>query len=114
MYLRDGLANTAAEIARGMCHDTGALTRVIDQLEQRGFIERSRSLEDRRTVELSLTEEGARTVNALVPTVVGMLNATLADFTENEARELTRLLGKLVNGIQAATQADAKQLEPLS
>ena len=114
MNLRDGLASTAAEIARSMCHDTGALTRVLDNLEQRGFIERTRSREDRRTVELKLTDDGRRTVNALVPMVVGLLNTALADFTENEARDLTRLLAKLVDGIQAAAHADAEHLEPLS
>jgi DNA-binding MarR family transcriptional regulator len=113
MNLRDGLASNAAEIARGMCHDTGALTRVIDQLVQRGLIERTRSLEDRRTVVLTLTDAGLRTVNGLVPMVVGLLNGALADFTTEEAHTLTRLLGKLVDGISAFPHGEAKQLEPL-
>jgi DNA-binding MarR family transcriptional regulator len=111
MNLRDGLASTAAEIARGMCHDTGALTRVIDQLAGRGLIERQRSVEDRRTVELKLTDEGLRTVNSLVPTVVGLLNMALSDFTPEEAQTLTRLLAKLVDGISAFPTVDAEQLE---
>ncbi len=112
MNLRDGMASTAAEIARGMCHDTGALTRVIDQLAGRGLIERHRSIEDRRTVELKLTDEGLRTVNALVPTVVCLLNTALSDFTQEEAQTLTRLLEKLVDGISAYPTVDAEELEP--
>ena len=114
MNLRDGMASTAAGIARGMCHDTGALTRVIDQLAGRGLIERHRSAEDRRTVELKLTDEGLRMVNSLVPTVVGMLNMALSDFTQEEAQTLTRLLDKLVDGISAFPVVDAEQLEPQS
>jgi DNA-binding MarR family transcriptional regulator len=101
MKLRDGMATTAAEIARDMCHDSGALTRVIDQLSQRGLIERTRGQEDRRTISLSLTEDGLRTVNALVPTVVGLLNMALVDFTHDEASTLTRLLNKLIDGVNA-------------
>jgi DNA-binding MarR family transcriptional regulator len=111
MKLRDGLANTAAEIARDMCHDSGALTRVIDQLAQRGLIERTRGQEDRRTIALALTKEGLRTVNGLVPTVVGLLNMALVDFTHDEASTLTRLLNKLIDGVNAVPACKAEQLE---
>ena len=55
MHVRDGLARTASDIAREFSHDTGALTRVIDQLEKRGLLRRRRSARDRRVVELELT-----------------------------------------------------------
>jgi DNA-binding MarR family transcriptional regulator len=111
MKLRDGLATTAAEIARDMCHDSGALTRVIDQLAQRGLIERTRGQEDRRTIALALTKEGLRTVNALVPMVVGLLNTALAGFTNEEAATLTLLLKKLIDGVTAVPATKAEQLE---
>jgi DNA-binding MarR family transcriptional regulator len=113
MRLRDGLATTAAEIARDMCHDSGALTRVIDQLAQRGLIERTRGQEDRRTIALALTKEGLRTVNALVPTVVDLLNIALVDFTDDETSTLTRLLNKLIDGVTAVPATKAEQLEHL-
>ena len=112
--LRDGLATTAAEIARDMCHDSGALTRVIDQLAQRGLIERTRGQEDRRTIALALTREGLRTVNALVPTVVDLLNSALAGFTPEEATTLNLLLNKLIDGVAAVPACKAEQLEPQS
>jgi DNA-binding MarR family transcriptional regulator len=111
MKLRDGMATTAAEIARDMCHDSGALTRVIDQLAQRGLIERTRGQEDRRTIRLTLTEEGLRTVNGLVPTVVDLLNMALVDFTNDEASTLTRLLKKLIDGVDAVPACKAEELE---
>ena len=58
LYLRDGLASTASDIAREFRHDSGALTRVIDQLQKRGLVSRRRSTSDRRVVDLALTAKG--------------------------------------------------------
>src|SRR5271163_3449784 len=60
MNLRDGLRMTAAELCQHLCHDSGALTRVIDQMEERGLIQRQRSTEDRRMVKLALSNEGRK------------------------------------------------------
>lgn len=104
MTVRDGLAVTAATICRDYRHDQGALTRVIDQLETRGLIERQRSTEDRRVVELKLTEQGSKTVESLIPVVVERLNTALDGFTADEVGELTRLLGKLVSRVELEMQ----------
>src|ERR1700680_128988 len=58
MYLRDGLAINATDLCSQLRHDSGALTRVIDQLESRGLVHRERSREDRREVQLRLTDTG--------------------------------------------------------
>lgn len=100
MYVRDGIGITATDICRDYRHDQGALTRVIDQLEERGLIERQRSAEDRRVVQLSLTAQGRKTVESLIPVVVERLNTALDGFTASEVSELARLLGKLVNRIE--------------
>lgn len=101
MYLRDGLARTAKDICAEFRHDSGALTRVIDQLEERGCIERQRSTSDRRAVELHLTPSGRQLVQSLVPVVVDRLNLALADFSREEVEELKRLLNKLIVGVEA-------------
>jgi DNA-binding MarR family transcriptional regulator len=100
MYVRDGIGVTATDICRDYRHDQGALTRVIDQLEERGLIERQRSAEDRRVVQLSLTAQGRRTVESLIPVVVERLNTALDGFTVAEVSEFTRLLNKLVSRVE--------------
>ncbi|PTU33005.1 MarR family winged helix-turn-helix transcriptional regulator [Stenotrophobium rhamnosiphilum] len=104
MTVRDGLAVTATDICRDYRHDQGALTRVIDQLETRGLLERQRSTEDRRVVQLALTEQGSKTVESLIPVVVERLNTALDGFTVDEVGELTRLLGKLVSRVEVEMQ----------
>lgn len=41
--LKSGRATTAIELAREACVDAGAVTRMIDRLEDKGLIERARS-----------------------------------------------------------------------
>jgi DNA-binding MarR family transcriptional regulator len=96
MYLRDGLAPTAKDLCVQLRHDSGAVTRVIDQLEARELVRRERSLTDRREVKLRLTELGLKTVESLVPVVVDLLNFVLRDFSTVEVAELTRLLTKFI------------------
>src|SRR6188768_1642168 len=60
--LNDGSALTASDLCREMRHDNGALTRLLDQLEERGYLDRQRSEEDRRVVRLELTAAGRRKV----------------------------------------------------
>jgi DNA-binding MarR family transcriptional regulator len=104
LKLREGTALTASSLCRLMHHDTGALTRLVDQLEERGLVVRKRSDEDRRVVMLELTEAGHRKVDELLPLAVDSLNTTLADFSKAEFAELTRLLNKLIDGLRAYQQ----------
>ena len=92
MHLRDGLVLTVADLSRELRHDSGAMTRLIDQLESRGWLARRRNLEDRRVVELSLTAEGSAIAESLIPLAVNTLNTALDEFTREEVQQLQSLL----------------------
>src|ERR1700720_1220382 len=93
-WLRDGIAVNPKDICFQFRHNSGALTRVIDQLAERGFLERIRRDRDRRKVELQLTPAGRATIEGLIPLLVEKLNLALADFSGEEFQEFLRLLGK--------------------
>jgi DNA-binding MarR family transcriptional regulator len=99
--LKEGREVTASDLCRVLRHDTGALTRMIDQLEERGYVSRERSREDRRVVRLQLTAAGIRKTAELTPIIVDLLNAALADFSKEEFSELSRLLNKLLGTLKA-------------
>ena len=111
-YVRDGIAVNPKDICVQYRHDSGALTRVIDQLEKRGLLERVRRGADRRKVELQLTEEGRKTVESLIPLVVDKLNLALVDFSREEVAEFKRLLVKfnarLTTTLDPKASAEAK------
>src|ERR1700729_3186510 len=98
--LRDGIAMNPKVICTQFRHDSGALTRIIDQLAERGLLEGVRRDRDRRKVELQLTPAGRETVEGLIPLVVDKLNEVLADFSSEEVQELLRLLVKLNTTLQ--------------
>ena len=93
--LAHGECATVAELARKLQSDPGAMTRALDRLEAKGLVARVRSSEDRRVVNLELTETG-REVAAIVPAVLAdVLNQHLAGFTESEWRSLLGMLHRM-------------------
>jgi DNA-binding MarR family transcriptional regulator len=98
--LRDGIAMNPKVICTQFRHDSGALTRIIDQLAERGLLERVRRDRDRRKVELQLTPAGREIIESIIPLVVDKLNEVLVDFSKAEVQELLRLLVKLNTTLQ--------------
>jgi DNA-binding MarR family transcriptional regulator len=96
MCLRDGIADTCADIARHMSYDSGAITRLVDQLEKRGFVARTRSTTDRRVVHLAMTAEGEAATKALTPSTMNFWNEMLEGFSPTEAEMLIALLTRLL------------------
>jgi DNA-binding MarR family transcriptional regulator len=103
-WLREGIAVNPRDICVQFRHDSGALTRVIDQLAERGLLERVRRDRDRRKVELQLTPAGLAAIEGLIPLIVEKLNLALADFSGAEFAEFFRLLTKLNTTLQSAVE----------
>ena len=106
-WLRDGIAVNPKDLCAQYRHDSGAMTRVIDQLAERGLLERVRRDRDRRKVELQLTPAGREAIESLIPLVVEKLNLALADFSGEEVQELLRLLIKLNTTLQSGNERRA-------
>lgn len=94
--MKHRLAATPFELSKLLGIDTGLMTRMLDKLEAKGLLKRSRSADDRRVVNLSLTKKGDE-VAARIPEIAPqVLNARLRKFTKAEFEELCRLLGKFI------------------
>jgi len=107
LLLQQGGCTTAADISRIACHDTGAVTRLLDRLESKGLVQRLRSAADRRVVKLELTEEGAR-VAAEVPRIISHLaNQMLAGFSEDEFIQFKVLLNRALLNAEALVPGEA-------
>jgi DNA-binding MarR family transcriptional regulator len=102
MRVRDKPTLTAGDLCRDLHHDSGAFTRVLDHLEDRHLIRRARSDTDRRVMLLHLTDDGRKTVKALLPIVVERLNYALEPFTAAEVETLAMLLRRLTARLENA------------
>lgn len=90
------IATTPFELSKVLSIDTGLMTRLLDKLETKGLLERTRSNADRRVVNLGLTAEGER-VAAQIPDIAPpVLNKRLKQFDKAEFEELRRLLRKFI------------------
>src|ERR1700676_1016893 len=81
-------ADSASQICKGISYDAGAMTRMIDRLEQRGLLKRVRVADDRRTVKLQLTDEGKALYPKMRASAMEVINGLLRGFTKAEARQL--------------------------
>jgi DNA-binding MarR family transcriptional regulator len=95
---------TAAELANLLNQDTGAMTRMLDRLQAKGLVKRSRSSTDRRVVHVELTEAGKRLFPQLPKVSAAVLNRILADFSAKEVQQLTKLLSRVLESATACAQ----------
>ncbi len=89
-------ARSASDLCKGISYDAGAMTRMIDRLESKGLIRRERSPEDRRLVDLQLTNEGQSAYPHLQEVSRKVLNRFLRGFTKSEARQLEGFLRRML------------------
>jgi DNA-binding MarR family transcriptional regulator len=96
LSLDRGLATTPFELSKLLSIDTGLMTRMLDKLETKGLLARSRSVDDRRVVNLTLTDAGEALATRIPEVAPQVLNARLKKFTKAEFEELRRLLRKFI------------------
>lgn len=108
MAIADGRVGTAAELSRLACIDPGATTRMLDRLEAKELVQRTRSPEDRRVVRLALTPAGRRLTERLPYLLSEVLNAHLAGFTRAEFEQLSQLLRRLVANGDRLEEGDGR------
>ncbi|HSM95030.1 MAG TPA: MarR family transcriptional regulator [Rhizomicrobium sp.] len=100
MGLREGVAETSADLARHLNHDAGAVTRVVDELESRGLLRRERSKSDRRVVKLILTAQGRAVARMHVPPIVDFWNRVTDEFSAQEVKQLIGLMTRLIERLE--------------
>ena len=96
LSMRHATAATPFELSKLLGIDTGLMTRMLDKLEAKGLLARSRNVEDRRVVNLKLTKAGEAVAAQLPEIVPVVLNRRLKKFTKAEFEELRRLLNKFL------------------
>jgi DNA-binding MarR family transcriptional regulator len=108
LKLSMGRGSTAAELARVCELDAGSMTRLLDRLEGKGLCRRVRSSEDRRVVNLELTEAGRLAAQDIPAILSRVQNAHLAGFSVEEWQVLKGFLRRILETAQTR-QASAEK-----
>jgi DNA-binding MarR family transcriptional regulator len=96
LFVLSSVAHGEAESAAGLCktisYDPGAMTRMIDRLQQKGLVRRVPHPEDRRAMNLELTVAG----KALFPQLVAVKDRVQAQFLRGFSEEDAKLIESLL------------------
>jgi DNA-binding MarR family transcriptional regulator len=91
-----GGVKSASDLCKGISYDAGAMTRMIDRLEEKGLLRRSRDPSDRRIVNVELTEKGSAALPRMRDVSMKVVNRFLQGFTKAEARQLESFLMRML------------------
>jgi len=97
----EGAVATPGDAARVLGHNTGATTRLLDQLEGQALLTRRRDTGDRRQVGLALTPAGQDIAKAWKGQMAGFMQDLLSAFSPAEVETLVGLIGRLVDRLEA-------------
>jgi MarR family transcriptional repressor of emrRAB len=92
MYGADDQTTTPSELSGATGEKPTNITRICDELLDKGLIERYPSTEDRRRVVLRLTRKGERLVEQFQPELWDTLERIFGGFNGGEMRQLSGLL----------------------
>jgi len=100
LKLYRGCGSTVAELARQCDLDAGSMTRLLDRLEAKQLCRRVRSSDDRRVVNLELTEAGRAAAQEIPAILSRVQNAHLAGFSVEEWQVLKGYLRRILDTAQ--------------
>jgi DNA-binding MarR family transcriptional regulator len=95
------VANKEADSASGLCknisYDPGAMTRMIDRLEQKGLVRRVPNADDRRATNLEITTGGRALYPQLLAAKEIVAAQFLRGFSADEVHLLERFLDRMLD-----------------
>jgi DNA-binding MarR family transcriptional regulator len=86
-----------SELARTLNYNPGALTRLLDKLEQSGYLERVPDPTDRRALRLELTASGRAVRQRMLACGNAAAERAFADITRAERRQLRGVLTRVLD-----------------
>lgn len=94
-----GEANTPADLAAFNALDISSMSRMLDRLEKKGLIRRSRNETDRRQVTVTATPKGRALLRRATPVAAQVAVKAWRNVTEREKRILRTIVYKVLGNL---------------
>jgi DNA-binding MarR family transcriptional regulator len=94
--LHDEGGESACELCKLMDYDRGAMSRMIDRLESKGLIRRTRRPGERRMIALQITAEGEAVLPTMQACVVAVLNRLVRGISRSEVAQAESVLRRML------------------
>jgi len=85
------------ELAGLVFKDYASITRIIELLVKKGYLERTINESDRRRFKLAITSKGNKVIDELTPTIEYNRNTALAGLSDNDLLQLQSTLEKIIS-----------------
>ena len=109
----EGLGDLSlSELSERIRAQNSTVTGIIDRMEREGLVVRARSTEDRRVVNIQLTEKGARIAREISVEPMEIFRSALESLSANEMRDLLRILTKIAQRVQGIVKRDGTPAAP--
>lgn len=95
---KDGINQT--ELAEKTYKDPASLTRILNRMVKKGWVNRQPSTDDRRSFLIHITDQGKLIQREAAPKDLELLSELTSHMTEEEMYLLRKLVKKLVDGIE--------------
>ncbi|WP_130735388.1 MarR family winged helix-turn-helix transcriptional regulator [Flavobacterium sp. J27] len=92
------------ELAHLIFKDYASMTRIIELLVKRGYLERTTNVTDRRRHNLILTKKGKHTIEVITPIIESNRKEALAGLLEKQIAELHNTLHMIINNCTKPAQ----------
>jgi DNA-binding MarR family transcriptional regulator len=83
------------KLGRHVAMDAATIKGVIDRLFRRGLVNTEADLNDRRRLNVNLTQEGEALLKSVLPNALKITQKSLEPLTQDESEQLIKLLSKL-------------------
>lgn len=87
------------QIAAGCSLDSASVTGILGRMEKRGLVKRENMNGNRRSLYVSMTDEGRRLSKVVEDAFLAVDNAAVKGMSEDEVSEFMRLLGIINNNL---------------
>jgi DNA-binding MarR family transcriptional regulator len=106
---KDGL--TQKELTDQLRIRPSSLGELVDKLEQNGYVERRVNENDKRIINVYLTEKGRIFANDMISARQGTVDALFSGLSESEKAQLSDLLGKLITSMEEKHSENADDFD---